>query len=235
MGLFSSIASIAAPIIGGVIGNKGASDVSQQNAAYQKEFAQHGIRWKVADAKAAGLHPLAALNTNTATFSPSFQTGNMGQNISRAINAAGSALDRQKSAEADALALERASLQNDLLRAQISHVGRASNPPFPSGSVSGDHTSVDVPSEITYGRSRNRGETAGRNTPAATEILNRDGTTSIIPSEDVADALEAGGEIVGGIMSADWFARNRVAPWAHRQKRNARRAFKRVWWNPKNW
>lgn len=32
----------------------------QQNQ-YQKEFAQMGLRWRVADAQAAGLHPLAAL------------------------------------------------------------------------------------------------------------------------------------------------------------------------------
>lgn len=33
----------------------------QAQLAYQKEFAQHGLRWRVEDAKAAGLHPLSAL------------------------------------------------------------------------------------------------------------------------------------------------------------------------------
>lgn len=38
--------------------------------ARQKEFAQMGIRWKVEDAKAAGLHPLYALGAMPANYSP---------------------------------------------------------------------------------------------------------------------------------------------------------------------
>lgn len=42
----------------------------QRNAELQREFAQHGIQWKVEDAKRAGLHPLYALGGAGATFSP---------------------------------------------------------------------------------------------------------------------------------------------------------------------
>lgn len=49
-------------------------DINRQNIAYQKEFAQSGIQWRVADAKKAGLHPLAALGANTTSYSPSLQT-----------------------------------------------------------------------------------------------------------------------------------------------------------------
>lgn len=56
----------------------------------QKEFAQMGIRWRVADAKAAGLHPLFALGAATPGYSPSVQVGDSGhaqagQEISRAM------------------------------------------------------------------------------------------------------------------------------------------------------
>lgn len=81
-------------------------EMHERNAAMQREFAQMGIRWKVEDAQAAGLHPLYALGGG-ASFSPSaFIGGNasslpsghaaqaaadvgssMGQNISRAIAA----------------------------------------------------------------------------------------------------------------------------------------------------
>lgn len=41
-----------------------------QNMAMQKEFAQMGVRWRVEDAKAAGLHPLAALGVQPSQSSP---------------------------------------------------------------------------------------------------------------------------------------------------------------------
>ena len=89
--------------IGGALGLIGSSQ-SQANAAklnqlnyeHQKEFAQNGIRWRVADAKAAGLHPLAALGAQGASYSPSAVIGDspdfsflkdMGQGIDRAMDA----------------------------------------------------------------------------------------------------------------------------------------------------
>lgn len=41
----------------------------EKDRAMQREFAQHGIGWKVLDARNAGIDPLAALG-NTTTFSP---------------------------------------------------------------------------------------------------------------------------------------------------------------------
>lgn len=97
MGLFSSIGSIAGGFFGGPAGAAaggalgGALDGAQgqrdqrqaisrseqfakyqfdKNAELQKEFAQHGIRWKVADAKAAGLHPLYAVGASTSSAMP---------------------------------------------------------------------------------------------------------------------------------------------------------------------
>ena len=103
MGLFGDVGSIVGPAIGGALGLVGNSQTNAANAAQaqqnyqaQKEFAQYGIRWKVADAKAAGIHPLAALGAMTSGYTPS-QTmftspdysfvGEMGQNIGRAVDA----------------------------------------------------------------------------------------------------------------------------------------------------
>lgn len=69
-----------------------ANDQFWNNLAYQKEFAKHGIQWRVEDAKAAGISPLAALGANTVSYTPQYIGGrdagmsNMGQNIARAIN-----------------------------------------------------------------------------------------------------------------------------------------------------
>lgn len=44
----------------------------------QREFAQMGIRWKVADAKAAGIHPLYAIGAQGASYSPVINAGGSG-------------------------------------------------------------------------------------------------------------------------------------------------------------
>lgn len=45
-------------------------DTTASNEALQREFAQMGIRWKVEDAEAAGLHPLYALGGSGPAYSP---------------------------------------------------------------------------------------------------------------------------------------------------------------------
>lgn len=95
-------------LAGGLIGNASQNQLAQQNYAAQKEFAQNGIRWKVADAKAAGLHPLAALGAQGYTYSPVMVGGsdlglsaageslaNMGQGIDRAMSAKQQARERE--------------------------------------------------------------------------------------------------------------------------------------------
>lgn len=110
------------------------------NYARQKEFAQMGIQWKVADAKAAGLHPLYGLGGSTATFSPTISAlGSrpverapdyhaMGQNISRAVEAA-SAQDTNEMME----------LQKQKLKAEIDYTNARTRslgaPPEPGAAM----------------------------------------------------------------------------------------------------
>lgn len=110
--------------VGGLAGgllNKSAAD---DQADLQKDFAKKGIQWKVADATKAGLHPLAALGANTLSYSP-VQIGDMagplsdmGQNIGRAVEATQNGTERA-AGKLGLLQLERAGLENDLLRTQI--------------------------------------------------------------------------------------------------------------------
>jgi len=99
----SSLISAGANLLGGLFGDDdddSAKEIAAQNAALQREFAQNGIRWKVEDAKAAGIHPLAALGANTISYTPQAVGDlggggsrwggvirNMGQDISRAMDA----------------------------------------------------------------------------------------------------------------------------------------------------
>lgn len=145
MGLFDgggfgeAIGGIAGGILGGVgsivgAGMSGANAAAliQANYEHQKEFAQNGIRWRVADAQAAGLHPLAALGAQTPGYTPSAVVGDspdfsflrdLGQDIGRAVDAKSTAAERAANkAKIDAgtnLDLEGKQLDNEYKRTLI--------------------------------------------------------------------------------------------------------------------
>lgn len=81
MGIFDGVlAAVAGPLVKDLFGDDESASYSQQqdfareqataNANLQKEFAQYGVRWRVEDAKAAGLHPMYALSGGGAAFAP---------------------------------------------------------------------------------------------------------------------------------------------------------------------
>lgn len=69
--------AIAGPLVQGLFADDAQEDQQRsveaqqdKNIAFQKEFAQHGVRWRVEDAKAAGVHPMYALGASGAAFAP---------------------------------------------------------------------------------------------------------------------------------------------------------------------
>lgn len=126
---------------------------TEMNIAMQREFAQNGVRWKVADAKAAGVHPLFALGANTQSFTnvagektDDDSIAQAGQNIGRAAQAAMTSTERDKSNAADALTLEKAGLENELLRTQISSLKQKQlGPAMPSGNKKADAAGIAGP------------------------------------------------------------------------------------------
>lgn len=146
------IISAGANLVSGFLGSNSARDAQRASAAQalrqeklQKEFAQKGIQWKVDDAKAAGIHPLYALGASTSTYSPvtvgstadtSLATGvaNMGQDLSRAINATRSAPDRidAYTKTVQGLQLQKFGLENELLASQVAKIRSSINPPLPT-------------------------------------------------------------------------------------------------------
>lgn len=134
-GAIGGIAGGVAGIISGGQSAASAERLNQLNYEHQKEFAQNGIRWKVADAKAAGLHPLAALGASTAQYTPATALGDspdwsflsdMGQNIGRAVDAKRTQQERvEQQAKQDAafrLKAENQKAENDLIRAQTASI-----------------------------------------------------------------------------------------------------------------
>ena len=96
-GSAGGIVSGVGSLIGGAIGAGQSSANASFNYDAQKEFAQNGIRWRVEDAKRAGIHPLYALGASTKGFSPVSSYGgdfgisdaaaNFGQGLDRAAQA----------------------------------------------------------------------------------------------------------------------------------------------------
>lgn len=107
--MWGELAAMAASAALDYMGNRQRQKTQQAsgNTEYerQKEFAQNGIRWRVEDAKAAGLHPLYAIGANTPTYSPQAAVGtdyglsSIGQNISRAIEAGQTRAERAHAQE----------------------------------------------------------------------------------------------------------------------------------------
>lgn len=140
--MWGSIAGGIGAAVGGVAGlissgqsQANAAKLNRLNYEHQKEFAQNGIRWKVADAKAAGLHPLAALGASTAQYTPATAIGDSpdwsfladaGQSIGRAVDAKRTQQERveqqQKQDAAFALKAENQKAENDLIRAQTASI-----------------------------------------------------------------------------------------------------------------
>lgn len=99
----------ATDILGARMSNRSSERQVRMNIAYQKEFAQHGVRWRVEDAKAAGLHPLYALGAQTPSFSPVMYEDAMGPAVARAGQNIGNAVLRasdESQREAQRLSLE---------------------------------------------------------------------------------------------------------------------------------
>lgn len=142
MSIWSAIGSIAAPIIGGMFQKDAEDDRAAQareqqdkNTELQREFAQQGIRWRVEDAKAAGLHPLYAIGGSGASFAPNpvvvgsgaSAMAEMGQNVTRAAFAAADPHERAlKEAQLRVLNAQ-ASKDEALAQAALSQ-GRVSSP-----------------------------------------------------------------------------------------------------------
>lgn len=128
-GLGGGLVSGAFDIAGGLLSSHSASKAQQREYERQKEFAQNGIRWKVEDAKAAGIHPLYAIGASGATYTPQASSGtdyglhDMGQSISGAIESRMTARERERQQlvreESDSLDLRHKRLLNRKLEQEI--------------------------------------------------------------------------------------------------------------------
>lgn len=119
-GIIGGAISGIGSLIGGNQSKNNAQALANMNYEAQKEFAQNGIRWKVADAKAAGIHPLYALGASTNSYSP--VSGYGGDNgISDAFAQLGNGFSQgfDRAAQAKMTKEERAIAQAQLERQEV--------------------------------------------------------------------------------------------------------------------
>jgi len=143
--VLAALAPAVGSALGGYFNSRASEENAERNIAMQREFAQQGIRWKVADAKAAGIHPLAALGAQTHSFAPVSVGGSsmgnalasMGQGVGRAISATQTQDERTATTNtmAQQLQLDNMSLQNQILASKLRLMNQPSsvNPPLPGG------------------------------------------------------------------------------------------------------
>lgn len=152
--MFGELISAGAGLLGGLFGKSSQEKANRQNIEFQKKFAQKGIQWRVADAKAAGIHPLAALGASTASFSPSVvgdtslgsAIGQAGQDLGRAFNATRTSDQKLGDLQLQIAQEQLKGLRLDNGGKAISNASAASQavrnaqvgPPFPSVSGSGN-------------------------------------------------------------------------------------------------
>lgn len=119
-----------------------AAEQAERNRQMQIQFAKEGIRWKVEDAKQAGVHPLYALGASTTSYAPvsigstsspsmASALGSMGQDVGRAINATQTAPERMSAyaEQASKLQLDNMALQNQLLASRVRTLNQAGGTP----------------------------------------------------------------------------------------------------------
>lgn len=219
--------------IGGLFGGGGQDNSwmsyvnAQQDRAFQQAAMQHGIRWRVEDAKAAGVHPLFALGA------PPFQASStvvgaadgsvdrtpeafrsMGQGLERAIAATMTRPEREMSVfdmERQRQELTRGELQNRLLGAQIAKLEASQiGPPGPSGLSSwGGQVNMPglgqfepKPAEVTIPRPGNQTLQGGPPSPYVRWFRSGDG----LDAEPVKDSKAE--DEFGAPLMARWLGRH---------------------------
>lgn len=119
--IIGGIASSAMPAIGSIFGTKMANDSSErirsEDRALQLATLKNQIKWRVADARAAHISPLAALGMAPYSYQPSYAgdsgLSEMGYNVGKSV---ANMIDSKRMAEAEALKIEEQKLKNEGLR-----------------------------------------------------------------------------------------------------------------------
>lgn len=223
--------SAGGSLLGGLLGNSAAAAANAQNMQFgreqlqfQRDLAQQGIRWKVADAQAAGIHPLFAIGAPPFSAAPisvggggdSYEfLGRMGQDVSRAVQAALTPEERvnENVAKMEQLKLDNAALQNQLLASQIAKLNAQMGPPLPTAPVGSSPVAIAgagnfeaKPPEVLNPHPSSVGAQAGPPQPSIEWTRTPTGYASQPPKSGKQE------DEFGAPLMAEWLYRNRLQP-----------------------
>lgn len=228
VGTYFGMPAVGAGVGGAVdswLGEDDRKDQQRENVALQREFAQHGIGWRVEDAQRSGLHPLFALGGSGASFSPNPVVPQAQVDIPAAVNRAQTAsmTVEQRNLHIAQLGQLSASVEKDFAMASYydalaqkarSDAGGASA--FPSGVYSSSGApSVEVSplfadavkpeaDPLVSRSSRHPAQTAGRDHPSLREFRTESGDRVLLPAGSgggVPEEIDA--SMLPGIVGAN--------------------------------
>ena len=111
-------------IVGGAMSDSASSEQAELDYQRQKEFNQNQIQWRVADAKKAGINPLAALGASGMSgYSPSYSSSSGDYGIASAANSIQQGFAQYAQQKLFQQQLERGALENELLRKENQQSG----------------------------------------------------------------------------------------------------------------
>jgi hypothetical protein len=212
----SALISTGGNLLGGLLGGKKGPGFRQQlndNRTMQSKLNRGDIADKMWAAKQYKIHPLTMLGTQLPNISsPVYQGGggrSDGQNIAAAITKGASDYFTGKVNEKmNNLALERAELENELLRSQITSIN---NPAATAGTAySNDQRVLNVPDENVARSKTETGLTAGSENPPPAGKRFTVGNTPYgevyitLPASGQADEY---GEVYGAIKGLEYLAK----------------------------
>lgn len=199
----------------------------ERNLAAQREFAQHGVRWRVDDARAAGLHPLFALSGGGASYSPSAYVpgdvsspragsgeflSRMGQDVGRAI-AATQTREERFDDTLRTLQIQKTQAEIELLKSQAAKNTGQLGPPFPTVfSSSGDAAAFGAfegkPAEVTAWSPHSAAVVAGPAQPYTQFTYTGSGLLGM-PNKNVGGMDDID---MSNPYGMEHFVRNRITP-----------------------
>jgi len=177
-----------ASLLGGIFGRKSQSSANAKNAALQREFAQNTIQWRVKDAQAAGISPLAALGASTTSAAPSYVGADPGAGITRAGARIGQALSNQGQNQANILNTQAST---DLIQQQILASKQAMAIEAANRTQDGQDVNL-VPDLVTRARPGDPSVSAGMGHPGWKNVDVGGGLGRLdIPGDELNEVLEA--------------------------------------------
>jgi len=227
MGFFDSVGNI----IGSLLGQEDPDDRrdhenywAEKNIGLQKEFAQQGVQWRVADAKKAGIHPLAALGASLVNYQPQ-QVGYSGGSKTRNKIAAiartmgvgiQSAVNKVADKKMRQLQLEKEQAEIDLIKAQTGRINEPQTGGIPdpdrmnSEQIPGTE---DVPVQVLKQKDGFQEGVHG-----SSRIFEQDGWAKEKPAEELVDLVSE-----DPVEAASWYGHLIKSKWSDWQNARAAR------------